>query len=287
MDIVKQLYTLNIGDITDIKKLSGGLSNEIYLINNLYIWKIFKNKYLFNHISEKKIIESSPHLQLYYFDDNNICYNYIKGNNIDISYFKNNLTEIINLTKKYHMTNVTTDNFWTDTILSWLNLLSDTDLSFTTKEILQDIYQKITLEINSLSDSHINDIVLCHHDVHPGNIIKKETDDLELIDLEFSFLNYYFVDLGNIICEFYTDYSTESYNYHLINDDIIKTTLQMYKNNMEVSNVDIKKIKLGIQISHFYWCVWGLIIDLKGSDVDFDYKQFAKERYQQLNFLSI
>ena len=54
MDIVKQLYTLNIGDITDIKKLSGGLSNEIYLINNLYIWKIFKNKYLFNHISEKK-----------------------------------------------------------------------------------------------------------------------------------------------------------------------------------------------------------------------------------------
>ena len=78
MDIVKQLYTLNIGDITDIKKLSGGLSNEIYLINNLYIWKIFKNKYLFNHISEKKIIESSPHLQLYYFDNDNICYNLLK-----------------------------------------------------------------------------------------------------------------------------------------------------------------------------------------------------------------
>ena len=282
MDIVKNLYTLNIGDISDIKKLSGGLSNEIYLINNLYIWKIFKNKYLFSHKSEKKIIEHSPHLQLYYFDNNNICYNYIKGSNIDNCYFKNNLNDIINLTKKYHMINITTDNFWNDILPSWLDILPDTSLSFTSKKDLQTIYQRI----NSSLDQG-DDIVLCHHDIHSGNIIKKETNDLELIDLEFSFLNYYFVDLGNIICEFYTDYNTESYNYHNINDDIITKTIQMYKNKIKVSSEDIKKIKLGIQISHFYWCVWGLIIDLKGSETDFDYKQFAKVRYQQLDFKTI
>jgi thiamine kinase-like enzyme len=75
-------------------------------------------------------------------------------------------------------------------------------INITTKEILQYIYEKITLEIESLSDSNTTYIVLCHHDIHPGNIIKKETRDLELIEL------------GNIICEFYTDYSTESYNYY-------------------------------------------------------------------------
>ena len=54
MERIKLLYELNIEKITSIKKLSGGLSNEIYLINNFFLWKIFKNKYLFNHLSEKK-----------------------------------------------------------------------------------------------------------------------------------------------------------------------------------------------------------------------------------------
>ena len=56
----------------------------------------------------------------------------------------------------------------------------------------------------------------------------------------------------------------------------------MYKNSIHVSNEDIKKVKFGIQISQFYWCVWGLIIDLKGSDVDFDYKQFVSTYFLSL-----
>ena len=76
---VQQLFETNIENINIIKKLSGGLSNEIYLINNKYIWKIFKNKYLFDHKSEKDIFNNLREYHLYYYDENNICYNYIEG----------------------------------------------------------------------------------------------------------------------------------------------------------------------------------------------------------------
>ena len=109
---------------------------------------------------------------------------------------------------------------------------------------------------------------------------KKHDNNLELIDLEFSFLNYYFVDLGNIICEYYTNYDLETYNYQLIDDDIIVKTLELY--DKEITERNIKQIMLGIKISHYYWCLWGLIIDLNGGETNFNYKKFAKERYHYL-----
>ena len=277
MERIKLLYESNIKKITSIKKLSGGLSNEIYLINNFFLWKIFKNKYLFNHLSEKKIIEESAHLQLHYWDNDNICYTFIEGDNIDNTFFKNNFDQIIALTKKYHELDIKIDNFWYDIIPKWLSVLPDTHLSFTTKKELQNKYQEIN---KILMDYNNEKVVVCHHDIHSGNIIKKFNNNLELIDLEFSFLNYYFVDLGNIICEYYTNYDLETYNYQLIDESIITKTLELY--GKEINEKNIQKIKLGIKISHYYWCLWGLIIDFNGGETNFNYKKFAKERYQYL-----
>ena len=53
IDLIKTLFNKNIDIIVTIKQLSGGLSNDIYLINSKYIWKVFKNKYLFDHQIEK------------------------------------------------------------------------------------------------------------------------------------------------------------------------------------------------------------------------------------------
>lgn len=277
MERIKFLYESNIEKITSIKKLSGGLSNEIYLINNFFLWKIFKNKYLFNHLSEKKIIEESTHLKLHYWDSDNICYTFIEGDNIDNTFFKKNFDQVISLTKKYHELDIKIDNFWYDIIPKWLGILPDTHLSFTTKKELLNKYQEIN---KTLIEYNNEKVVVCHHDIHSGNIIKKHDNNLELIDLEFSFLNYYFVDLGNIICEYYTNYDLETYNYQLIDDDIIVKTLELY--DKEITERNIKQIMLGIKISHYYWCLWGLIIDLNGGETNFNYKKFAKERYHYL-----
>ena len=219
---VQQLFETNIENINIIKKLSGGLSNEIYLINNKYIWKIFKNKYLFDHKSEKDIFNNLREYHLYYYDENNICYNYIEGISVSDDYLFTNLDKVVLLTKKYHSTRINSiDNFWFDILPKWFDLLP-TDLNFTNKEVIVSKYNSFNNKLRDISIT--NDLVLCHHDIHSGNIIKNN-NTLHLIDLEFSFNNYYFVDLGNLICELFTDYNKEVYNFELIDDTIILRVL--------------------------------------------------------------
>lgn len=280
LNLIKQLFQTNIENISIIRKLSGGLSNEIYLINNKYIWKIFKNKYLFDHKSEKCILDELSEYKLYYYDDNNICYNYIEGSIISNEYLITNLEQVVCLTKKYHSTKINSlDNFWFDILPTWINLLPH-DLDFTNKNDLMDKYNLFNKKLQD--NCNVNDIVLCHHDTHSGNIIKNN-NKLYLIDLEFSFNNYYFVDLGNIICELFTDYNKEVYNFELIDDNIILRVLEYYTNNKNINNADIDKVKLGIQMSHFYWCIWGILVNINGKETDFDYIKFAKKRFSFLN----
>ena len=35
-------------------------------------------------------------------------------------------------------------------------------------------------------------------------------------------------------------------------------------------------------MSHFYWCVWGILVNINGKEADFDYIKFAKERFSFL-----
>ena len=110
-------------DASNVKKLSGGLSNEIYLIDNKYIWKKIKNNYLFDHMNEIEIIKNANNIKLYYFDKSNICYSYIKGDNITLKYYRDNLGNIIKLTKEYNSYDLNVPNFWNDIIPNWIKLL--------------------------------------------------------------------------------------------------------------------------------------------------------------------
>ena len=276
-DSIKFLFNDNVSTMITIKKLSGGLSNDIYLINSKYIWKVFKNKYLFDHKIEKEIIKKSGDYFLYYFDDNNICYNYIPGNNIDLNFFNKNIKDIIDLTKKYHSIRIENkEHFWIDILPYWIQLLPD-EVAFIKKSSIEKLYLEINKQLEELNTTR--DLVLCHHDIHSGNIINNN-NKLHLIDLEFSFYDYYFVDIGNIICELYTDYNKEEYNYNLIDDnDIIKMLIYYQK---RIEKVNLEKVRIGIKISHLYWCVWGLLVGLKEEDSKFNYFKFAKIRYNTL-----
>lgn len=277
MENIYSLFLKHVSKIETIKKLSGGLSNDIYLINDNYIWKKIKNKYLFDHNNEKEIMNESEQFNLFYHDNDNMCYNFIKGENITREYFNNNLNDILIKLKSYHQINVKTETFWEEIIPKWLDLLPE-KLKLSSKEELINIYHKITAKINQVKDK--NDLVLCHQDVHSANIIKNDKC-LSFIDLEFSFTNYYFVDLGNLICEVFTDYQNQVFTYENINDQIKHDVLKIYFNN-EYSNFELDKINIGILISHFYWCLWGILIDINQKVKEFDYLKFAEIRLKFL-----
>lgn len=268
MDIIINLFKNNIGNFSMIDELQYGLNNKIYLINNKYIWKVFKNKNIFDKETEQYIMNKLDQYKVYYSDENNICYKYVNGNSINREYFYSNLDKVMKIAGKFNSYKLDVKNFWYDIIPKWLKILSDKELNI--------IYEEICLELTEISSK--DDIVLCHHDIHSGNIIKNK-NNLVLIDLECSFNNYFFVEIGNIICEVYTDYDKQNYNYEKINEDIIKSIQYLY----DYKIATLEQIKMGIKISHFYWCVWGLLLDKNNENSEFDYKKFSLIRKKFIN----
>lgn len=257
-----------IDKIKNIKTLSKGLNNDNYLINDKYVWKNIKNKYLFDHKNEIEILKKLNYINLYYFDNDSICVNFLPGSNLISSDLKNNIQIITKKIKEYHNINFKTEKFWENIIPSWFDKISDINL----RNKLNVIYQNL-----NTFEKDENDLVLCHHDIHGDNIIKNK-NDLFFIDLEFSFTDYFFVDLGNLVCEMYTDYHNQNYNFENISINDKKLVLENYFDTKNISEDLIKKIDIGIKISHFYWALWGFILYEKTKNTSFDYKKFAESR---------
>ena len=74
------------------------------------------------------------------------------------------------------------------------------------------------------------------------------------------------------------DYTNENYFYENITDDIKAKVLKYYQ--LPINKENTLKLNLGIDISHFYWFVWGLLVDVKENKHEFDYLKFAKNRYK-------
>jgi thiamine kinase-like enzyme len=279
MELIINLFEKKITKIESIKKLSGGLTNDIYLINKKYIWKYFSNNDFLNHKNEKLIIQNLKNLSLYYSDDNNLCYNFIPGQNISKEFYDDNLESIILLTKKYNNSKIETDHFWEKILINWINKLPENN--FTDKKELENYYNIINKKLSKFSNLD-DDNVLCHHDVHSANILTSN-DELNLIDLEFSFTNYYFVELGNIICELDIDYSNEIYNFKHDRTKEKNNVLKFYLNSY--SQIEQEKLEIGILISHLYWCVWGIYMNKINGSIEYDYLKFSKIRLEELKIL--
>ena len=102
MEDIIDLFKSNIGKFNMIDELDDGLNNKIYLINDLFIWKVFKNKNLFDSETEKYIMNQLDQYEVYYNDENNVCYKYFNGNSIDRTYFKSNLDKVMSLAGKFN-----------------------------------------------------------------------------------------------------------------------------------------------------------------------------------------
>ena len=272
---VKELFEKYVDKVYKIKNLKGGLSNDLFLINGKYVWRIFMNS-LIDHKNEIIAMEKLDYFSIYHKDQKNICYKFIKGNNIDKASYKIRLKEVFKEVRKIHKLKIKTPHIWHGLIPKWLHKIQKKDI----KNMLALEFDKINKKLSKL---HVKeDNVFCHNDLIPGNVLFKDKKCF-IIDWEFAGVNYYFFELGNMICENHIDYDKQEYNFDLINKKLIKKVIKYYDNADGISAENkIKKLKMGIRMSHLFWTIYSFAKLEKTKDDKFDYLKYAKSRINQL-----
>ncbi|KAJ1263806.1 hypothetical protein BS78_09G214700 [Paspalum vaginatum] len=174
---------------------------------------------------------------------------------------------------------------------NWLKTAKSLCSSDEANEFYLDIMEEeIAALENEFSGKH-ECIGFCHNDLQYGNImIDEETKLLTIIDYEYASFNPVAYDIANHFCEMAADYHSEmphvlDYNKYPDTDErkqFVQTylsSLASEESDVEVENL-IKSIEKYTLASHLVWGLWGIISD-HVNDIDFDYKEYARQRFEQ------
>ncbi|XP_047163112.1 probable choline kinase 2 [Vigna umbellata] len=174
------------------------------------------------------------------------------------------------------------------------NWLSEAKRLSSPKEVeafyLDTIDKEIAMLEKELSGSH-QMIGFCHNDLQYGNImLDEETNSVTIIDYEYANYNPVAFDIANHFCEMAANYHTEEphildYNKYPDFEERKRFVLaylsasgqQGSDNEVEQLLQEIEKYTLA---NHLFWGVWG-IISAQVNTIDFDYKEYAKQRFQE------
>lgn len=132
----------------------------------------------------------------------------------------------------------------------------------------------------------------CHNDLQYGNImIYEETKQVTLIDYEYASSNPVAFDIANHFCEMAADYHTATphvldFTKHPDTDEqgrFVQTYLS--SSGEKPSDVEVEKL-LGLiakytLASHLFWGLWGIISEHVNKNIDFEYKEYARQRFDQ------
>ncbi|MED6205804.1 hypothetical protein PIB30_021090 [Stylosanthes scabra] len=155
---------------------------------------------------------------------------------------------------------------------------------------LDTMDQEISTLEERLSNSH-QKIGFCHNDLQYGNImIDEQTKSLTLIDYEYASYNPIAYDIANHFCEMAANYHTEpphilDYSKYPDLEErrlFVRTYLgssgKEQSDNSKVEELldNIEKFTLA---NHILWGLWGIISE-HVNNIDFDYKEYAKQRFQ-------
>uniref|UniRef100_A0A0D9WJ20 Choline kinase N-terminal domain-containing protein n=1 Tax=Leersia perrieri TaxID=77586 RepID=A0A0D9WJ20_9ORYZ len=178
-----------------------------------------------------------------------------------------------------------------DRLRNWLKTAKDLCPSDEANEFSLDRMEKeITGLENELSEDY-QFIGFCHNDLQYGNImIDEETKQLTIIDYEYASFGPVAYDIANHFCEMAADYHSEKphiLDYTKYPDtDEQKKFVQSYLSSSgeepdaEEVNSLIKSIEKYTLASHLVWGLWGIISE-HVNDIDFDYKEYARQRFEQ------
>ncbi|XP_020224716.1 probable choline kinase 2 [Cajanus cajan] len=174
------------------------------------------------------------------------------------------------------------------------NWLSEAKRLSSPKEVEAFYLDTIDKEISMLEKelSGADQLIgFCHNDLQYGNImLDEETNSVTIIDYEYASYNHVAFDIANHFCEMAANYHTEEphiLDYTKYPDleerrRFVKAYLstsgeQSSDNKVEQLLQEIEKYTLA---NHLFWGVWG-IISAQVNTIDFDYKEYAKQRFQE------
>ncbi|KAH7657378.1 Ethanolamine kinase protein [Dioscorea alata] len=184
--------------------------------------------------------------------------------------------------------------FLWDRLRNWLKASKSLCTSEEAKEFrLDDIDEEIATLENELSGENLR-IGFCHNDLQYGNImIDEETSLITIIDYEYASFNPIAFDIANHFCEMASDYHSDTPHVLDFNKypdfEERKRFVEIYlsssgekPDDTEVNRLleDIEKYTLA---SHLVWGLWGIISE-HVNEIDFDYIEYARQRFQQYWF---
>ncbi|TKY46085.1 choline kinase 2 [Spatholobus suberectus] len=155
---------------------------------------------------------------------------------------------------------------------------------------LDNLDAEINMLVELLSQGY-QEIGFCHNDLQYGNImIDEDTKAITLIDYEYASYNPIAYDLANHFCEMVAnyhsdephvlDYSTypgleerQRFVYNYLSSEGKKPS------NSEVEQL-VNLAEKYTLANHLFWGLWGLISSYINT-IDFDYKEYARQRFQQ------
>ncbi|KAG2222828.1 hypothetical protein INT45_000443 [Circinella minor] len=165
------------------------------------------------------------------------------------------------------------------------------DRWYQTLETVENLPEKLNLEIlgheiaqaKSMLIKSNSPIVFGHGDTQYGNILRLTgSNDLVLVDFEYSGYNPRGLDLVNHFCEWTYDYQSETVSAQMqweLFPSIEKQRnfLTAYIGNRE-SDVDVdtllQEASDWILGNHIYWALWGMVQATR-SDIDYDYWAYS------------
>ncbi|KAJ6833496.1 putative choline kinase 2 [Iris pallida] len=178
-----------------------------------------------------------------------------------------------------------------DRLRNWLKTAQSLSSSSEAEEFhLATIEEEITTLENLLSGENQR-IGFCHNDLQYGNIMMdEETRQITIIDYEYASFNPVAYDLANHFCEMAADYHTgiphilDFSKYPGLEER--KRFVQIYLSSSgeicsdtEVNNL-LEFIEKYALASHLSWGLWGIISE-HVNEIDFDYMEYARQRFQQ------
>ncbi|XP_019704555.2 probable choline kinase 2 [Elaeis guineensis] len=181
--------------------------------------------------------------------------------------------------------------FLWDRMRKWLKTSRNLCSAEDEKEFHFDTLEEEITTLESFFSGKDQRIGFCHNDLQYGNImIDEETRQVTIIDYEYASFNPIAYDLANHFCEMAADYHTETPHVLDFNKypdyEERKRFVQAYlsssgetPNLVEVNNL-LELIEKYALASHLVWGLWGIISE-RVNDIDFNYMEYAKQRFQQ------
>ncbi|XP_022764689.1 probable choline kinase 2 [Durio zibethinus] len=155
---------------------------------------------------------------------------------------------------------------------------------------LEAFEEEISMLEKKLSGGHQH-IGFCHNDLQYGNImINEETKSITIIDYEYASYNPVAYDIANHFCEMAADYHTDTPHimdyskYPGLEERLRFLHVYLNSSGKEPRDTEVEQLLQDVEnytlASHLNWGLWGIISE-HVNEIDFDYKEYARQRFQQ------